>query len=421
LQREANRILGYTAKQTLDYAQSIYEKKLITYPRTDSRYLTSDMSETASCVIHAAAKIPPFDKCSKFYPLVELMVSDENVTDHHAIVPTMIIEKTDIKSLPVGERNLLLMICCRLLCASADPREYETTTVLFDCGGHTFSINGKRILSEGWHEINRLFRNFLKEKQKEDVGVIPDFAEGQTFDDIEVSITEYFTSPPKAYTEDTLLSAMERAGAEDSPADAERKGLGTSATRASIIEKLISSGFVERKGTSLLPTKAGVNLISVLPEHLTSPKLTADWEHRLSEISTGVAEPSAFISDICTMVKELVGTHSYVSEEGQKLFALGKEIIGACPRCGNPVYERTKNFSCADRSCSFVLWKDDRFWTSRKKLLTKKMAAELLEHGCTFVKDMWSEKKGTSYDATVILDDTGDKYVNFKLQFSQEQ
>ena len=424
LQREANRLFGYTAKQTLDYAQSLYEKKLLTYPRTDSRYLTSDMAETASCVIHLAAKVPPFNGCGSFFPLVELMVSDKDVTDHHAIIPTMEIEKADIKALPVGERDLLLLVCCKLLCAAAEPYVYETVTVTFDCGGHSFTAKGKHILSEGWREIDRIFRSSLKEKQADEDGGdgdLPDFTDGQTFENVEASITEHFTSPPKPYTEDTLLAAMERAGAEDIPDDAERKGLGTPATRAAIIEKLVTAGFVERKGKSLIPTKAGINLVTVLPEPLTSPMLTAEWEQRLTAVAKGEADPVGFLDGIQNMVRELVKTYSQISEDGQKLFAPEKEVIGVCPRCGKPVYEGKKNFSCSDRSCGFVLWKNDRFWTSRKKELTKKMASDLLKKGRTSVKGMWSEKKGATYDAMVILDDTGGKYINFKLEFPKRK
>ncbi len=423
LQREANRIFGYTAKQTLDYAQSLYEKKLLTYPRTDSRYLTSDMAETASCVIHLAAKVPPFDGCGSFFPLVKLIVSDKDVSDHHAIIPTMEIEKADMKALPVGERNLLLLVCCKLLCASANPYEYEAVTATFDCGGHTFMAKGKRILAEGWREIERIFRSSLKEKPEdtESSGVLPGFTEGQTFEKVAASITEHFTSPPKPYTEDTLLSAMENAGKEDIPEDAERKGLGTPATRAAIIEKLVAAGFVERKGKNLIPTKAGINLVTVLPEALTSPMLTAEWEQRLSAVAKGEADPGEFMEGICSMTRELIQTYSHISEDGQKLFAPEKEVIGNCPRCGKPVYEGKKNFACSDRSCTFVLWKNDRFWTSRKKELTKKMAADLLKKGRTNVKGMWSEKKGATYDAAVILEDTGGKFINFKLEFPKRK
>ena len=422
LQREANRLFGYTAKQTLDYAQSLYEKKLLTYPRTDSRYLTSDMEETASCVIHLAAKLPPFDGCGNFFPLVEAMISDKDVSDHHAIIPTMEIEKADIKALPLGERNLFLLVCCKLLCASAEPYVYEAVTATFDCGDHSFTVKGKCVISEGWREIDRIFRASLKEKPVDGDGdTLPDFTEGQTFDGAEVAVTEHFTQPPKPYTEDTLLSAMENAGKDDIPDEAERKGLGTPATRAAIIEKLVAAGFVERKGKSLIPTKAGINLVTILPEPLTSPMLTAEWEQKLTEIAKGGADPDTFMDGIYTMVQEIVSTYSCISEDGKKLFAPEKEVIGACPRCGQPVYEGKKNFACSDRSCGFVLWKNDRFWTSRKKELTKKMATGLLKKGRTNVKGMWSEKKQATYDAAVILDDTGGKYINFKLEFPKRK
>ena len=421
LQREANRLLGYTAKQTLDYAQSLYEKKLLTYPRTDSRYLTSDMAETASCVLHMAAKLPPFDSCGNFFPLVEAMISDKDVSDHHAIIPTMELEKADLHALPVGERNLLLLVCCKLLCAAAEPYVYEAVTATFDCGGLSFTAKGKQVLSEGWQEIDRIFRTSLKEKAvDEDGGTFPDFTEGQIWDNTEVSVAERFTQPPKPYTEDTLLSAMEIAGKEDTPEDAERKGLGTPATRAAIIEKLVAAGFVGRKGKNLIPTQDGINLISILPEPLTSPMLTAEWEQQLVEIARGSASPDTFLDGIRDMVQTLVPDHAQVSEKGRTLFAPDRESIGVCPRCGKPVYEGKKNFACSDRSCGFVLWKDDRFWTSRKKVLTAKMAADLLKKGRILVKGMWSEKKGVTYDAAVLLDDTGKKYVHYKLEFQKK-
>ena len=423
LQREANRMFGYTAKQTLDYAQSLYEKKLLTYPRTDSRHLTSDMAETASCILHLAAKVPPFDGCADFFPDVAVLISDQDVSDHHAIIPTMEMEKADVGALPVGERNLFLLVCCKLLCAAAEPHVYETVTAVFDCGGYSFTVKGKHVVSGGWREIDRIFRSFLKEKPADgdNGGDLPDFKEGQAFEGVEAAVTEHFTSPPKPYTEDTLLSAMENAGKEDIPDEAERKGLGTPATRAAIIEKLVAAGFVERKGKNLIPTKAGINLVTILPEPLTSPMLTAEWEQQLAGIAKGTADPGGFLDGIRDMVRELVQTYSHISEEGQKLFAPEKEVIGTCPRCGRPVYEGKKNFSCSDRSCGFVLWKNDRFWTSRKKELTKKMAADLLKKGRTNVKGMWSEKKGAAYDAAVILDDTGGKYINFKLEFPKRK
>ena len=423
LQREANRVFGYTAKQTLDYAQSLYEKKLLTYPRTDSRYLTVDMAETASVVLHLAARVPPFDTCPEFFPDVLALVNNKEVSDHHALIPTLELEKADVPALPVGERNILLLVCCKLLCAAAEPFVYEAVTATFDCGGHTFTAKGKQVLSQGWRAIQEVFRSSLKEKPEDEdaEGVLPALTEGQVFEPVSASVTEHFTSPPKPYTEDTLLSAMENAGKEDMPDEAERKGLGTPATRAAIIEKLVSGGFVERKGKNLIPTKAGVNLVTVLPELLTSPKLTADWEQRLNEVAKGQASPEDFMDGIEAMAAELVRKYSHISEDGQKLFQPEKETVGLCPRCGKPVYEGKKNFACSDRACQFVMWKNDRFWTSRRKEMTRKMAADLLKKGRTSVKGMWSEKKGSTYDAVVILDDTGGKYVNFKLEFPKRK
>ena len=423
LQRETNRVFGYTAKQTLDYAQSLYEKKLLTYPRTDSRYLTGDMAEIASVVLHLAARVPPFDTCPEFFPDVLALVNDKEVSDHHAILPTLELEKANMPELPVGERNILLLVCCKLLCAAAEPFVYEAVTATFDCGGHTFTAKGKQVLSQGWRAIQEVFRSSLKEKpeDEDDEGVLPALTEGQVFELVSASVTEHFTSPPKPYTEDTLLSAMENAGKEDIPEDAERRGLGTPATRAAIIEKLVSGGFVERKGKNLIPTKAGVNLVTVLPELLTSPKLTADWEQRLNEVAKGQVSPEDFMDGIKAMAAELVQKYSHISEDGQKLFQPEKETVGLCPRCGKPVYEGKKNFACSDRACQFVMWKNDRFWTSRRKELNRKMAADLLKKGRTSVKGMWSEKKGFTYDAVVVLDDTGGKYVNFKLEFPKQK
>ena len=420
LQREANRILGYTAKQTLDYAQSLYEQKLLTYPRTDNRYLTTDMAETAVAVIHLTAKLPPFDQCGNFFPVVTDMISDKDVSDHHAILPTVEIENADIHHLPVGERNLLLLVCCKLLSASAEPYVYETTTVTFSCGGMTFTAKGKRVVSEGWKEAEQIFRSMLKGNQEEETKRLPVFTEGQIVPMENAFVTEHFSTPPKPYSEDTLLSAMETAGKEDIPEDAERKGLGTPATRAATIEKLILAGFAERKGKNLIPTDAGMKLIAVLPETLTSPMLTAEWEQQLTAIARGEVDSDTFLNGICAMVTDLIRNHSHVSDAGKRLFAPEQIAVGTCPRCGRPVYEGRKNFSCSDRACGFVLWKNDHFWVSRKKELTRKMAADLLKTGRIYVNGLWSEKKGKAYDATVLLDDTGGKYINFKLEFQMK-
>ena len=418
LQREANRVFGYTAKQTLDYAQSLYEKKLLTYPRTDSRYLTCDMAETASVVLHLAARVPPFDACPEFFPDVAALVNDKEVSDHHALIPTLELEKADVPGLPVGERNILLLVCCKLLCVVAEPFVYEAVTATFDCGGYTFTAKGRQVLSQGWRAIQEVFHSSLKEKPEDEdaEGVLPALTEGQAFESVVASVTEHFASPPKPYTEDTLLSAMENAGKEDMLDEVERRGLGTPATRAAIIEKLVSGGFVERKGKNLIPTKAGVNLVTVLPELLTSPKLTADWEQRLNEVAKDQVSPEDFMDGIEAMAAELVRKYSHISEDGQKLFQPEKETVGLCPRCGKPVYEGKKNFACSDRACQFVMWKNDRFFEQRGKVFTTKIAAALLKDGKAKVKRLRSLRTGKTYDGTIVLADTGGKYVNYHIE-----
>jgi len=302
LQREANRLFGFTAKETLDYAQALYEKKLLTYPRTDSRYLTGDMAETVSAVAGLAAGLPLFSSVGGFTPDVAAVISDKDVSDHHAIIPTLELAKQDMSLLPAGERSLFTLVCCNLLCALAKPHVYEAVSAVFSCGEHTFTAKGKEIIFQGWKEIEQLFHSSLKEKPEddlEDVAALPALSQGQIFEQVKASVTEHFTTPPKPYTEDTLLSAMEHAETEDMPDDVERKGLGTPATRASIIEKLVSSGFVERKGKSLIPTRDGINLVTVLPEVLTSPQLTADWENKLSLVAKRELSPETFMEGIC--------------------------------------------------------------------------------------------------------------------------
>lgn len=422
LQREANRLFGFTAKETLDYAQALYEKKLLTYPRTDSRYLTGDMAETVSAVAGLATGLPLFSSIGAFEPDVTAVISDQDVSDHHAIIPTLELAKQEVSLLPAGERNLFILVCCKLLCALAAPHVYETVSAVFTCMEHTFTAKGKEIISQGWKEIWQAFGSSLKERpadDQEDTAVLPALTKGQIFEQVKASVTEHFTTPPKPYTEDTLLSAMEHAGTEDMPDDVERKGLGTPATRASIIEKLVSSGFVERKGKNLIPTRNGINLVTVLPEVLTSPQLTADWENKLSLVAKGELSPETFMEGIESMAKELIARYSHISEDKQKLFAPQKESVGVCPRCGQPVFEGKKNFYCGDRGCGFVLWKNDRFWTSRRKELTKKMAADLLSKGKTKVKGLYSEKKDTTYDAVIVMEDTGGKYINFKTEFTK--
>ena len=416
LQREANRLFGFTAKQTLDYAQQLYEKKLLTYPRTDSQYLTEDMGQTAQHLVSDLLGLLPFAQGLDLTPEVGRILNSKKVSDHHAIIPTSEFVKQGFTGLAESECKLMNLVCTKLLCAVAALHEYETVTAVFSCAGNEFTAKGKTVLVPGWKEIDQRFRATLKADTEEEVlNALPELAEGQNFS-VTTDISEHFTSPPKAYTEDTLLSAMERAGAEDMPEEAERKGMGTPATRAAILEKLVQMGFVQRKGKQLVPTKDGINLAVVLPESLTSPALTAEWENRLTEIAKGNADPDEFMAEIEAQVRQLVKTYSCISADKQNLFQSERVIIGKCPRCGENVYEGKKNFYCGNRGCQFVMWKNDRFFEQRKKAFTPKIAAALLKNGKAKIKGLYSEKTGKTYDATVLLADTGGKYVNYRVE-----
>ncbi len=425
LQRECNRIYGYTAQQTLDYVQSLYEKKLATYPRTDSQYLTKDMLATAASLILWLRDNMPFGKGCAGELDIDRVTDDSKVTDHHAIIPTVEIAQTDLTELPSGERDVLTLLAVRLLCATTQAHRFETVTAMLDCQGHTFTAKGKTILQSGWKEVERIHRMSIRQSETEhrenEDAALPVLKEGQTFETVSASLREGKTSPPKHYTEDTLLSAMENAGAEDMPDDAERKGLGTPATRAATLEKLVSAGFVERKKKQLIPTKKGRNLIAVLPDNIKSPILTAEWESMLKQVEHGELSATSFMDQIADMSRTLVKEHTAPEERFADLFPSSKgtvhEAVGVCPRCGAPVYEGKKGFFCDNRECSFALWKDNRFFSSKKKSITKSVAAALLKEGRISMSGLYSEKTGKTYDAEVILDDTGGKYVNFKLEF----
>lgn len=418
LQREANKLYGYTAKQTLDLSQALYEKRLLTYPRTDSTYLTEDMSETAASVAALLSVKLPFMKDADFTADLSRVLDSKKVSDHHAIIPTMELEKTELSALPETERNILSLVGARLLFAAAAPHTYETVKAIFRCTDTEFTATGKTVLCGGWKELERRYRATLKQKPDEEDGDVSTLtvSEGQSFDDPGASITEHYTTPPKSHTEDTLLSAMERAGNEDTDEDAERRGLGTPATRAAVIEKLVSAGFAERKGKQLIPTKDGNNLVCVLPDVLTSPKLTAEWENTLTQIAKGNADADIFICGIEDMTRELVKTYPFLSDKEKALFKEEKPIVGKCPRCGENVFEGKKNYYCSNRECGFVMWKNDRFFEERKVKFTPKIAAELLEDGKAKVKKLYSHKTGKTYDGTVLLSDTGGKYVNYRIE-----
>ena len=419
LQREANKLYGYTAKQTLDLAQALYEKRLLTYPRTDSSYLTEDMSETAASVATLLAAKLPFMKGADFAPDLSRVLDSKKVSDHHAIFPTTEFEKTELSALPETERNILTLVGARLLFATAVPHIYESVKAVFKCADSEFTATGKTILCDGWKGLERRYRDTLKQKPDEDTESeknLPSFTEGQRFDAPAASITEHTTTPPKSHTEDTLLLAMERAGNEGTAADAERKGLGTPATRAAVIEKLIRAGFVERKGKQLIPTKDGNNLVCVLPDVLTSPKLTAEWENSLTQIAKGNTAADDFMRGIEDITRGLVKAYPFLSDRDKSFFKEEKPIVGKCPRCGETVFEGRKNYYCSNGECNFVMWKNDRFFEERKVKFAPKIAAELLEDGKAKVKKLYSPKAGKTYDGTVLLSDTGGKYVNYRIE-----
>ena len=409
LQRDANRLLGYTAQQTLDYVQSLYEKKLCTYPRTDSRYLTDDMLSSVKAFVLWSASI-----CDAAVPdtiLREQLCDSSKVTDHHAIVPTRSTCFHDIPNLPTGEQNVLKLICRQVMMAVCEPYCYKEAEVTITCGDADFKLSLTMPQSYGWKRYNsgkNCNRKFF-------LGL----AVGQALKPNAITVKDGRTQPPKHHTEDTLLSAMETAGAKEMPEDAERKGLGTPATRAGILEKLVSTGMLERrkvkKQTILVPTALGNSLITVLPEQLQSPLLTAEWEHRLSQVQKGELEQEEFLAGIQGMLTDLVADYRPVSG-ADILFPSAENTVGKCPRCGRPVIERSKGYFCTNKDCKFVLWRDSRFFTLKQKTLDRKTAQLLLEKGRAPLKGCVSSKTGNVYDAAVVLEDDGER-AHFKLVF----
>ena len=414
LQRDANRLLGFTAQQTLDYAQSLYEKRLTTYPRTDSRFLTEDMAASLPGLVAdtggAFAVEEPF-------PIhVQQVINGSKVNDHHALLPTKSMAKADLAALPAGERNILRLIAARLLCAVGEPHRYAETTLTTICAEEEFSAKGKVVLSDGWKAMERKMLGELLGKQKEPA-VLPDVQEQSQCCVTGAELKEGQTSPPKSYTEDTLLSAMQAAGADSMPQGVERQGIGTPATRAATIEKLVQKGFLERKGSKktkvLLPTDKGKALITVMPEEIQSPEMTADWETKLLQIERGEMEPNEFMTEIKEMISSLVTT----TEAAKGANALMKnKIIGVCPNCGKPVVEREKGWFCENRECRFVLWKDNAFFKRLGKRLDAHVADKLLRDGRVRLKDCKSAK-GKTYNATVLLGTEPDGRSKFSLEF----
>lgn len=425
LQRDANRLFGFTAQQTLDYAQDLYEKKLITYPRTDSQFLTSEMETMLPELVAKVGAALPFLQGVSLPVNAAQVVCDAKVTDHHALIPTKTMPVADLSSLPDGEKTVLTLIAVRLICAVSEPYRYAETEVTLDCGGHIFTAKGTSVIQMGWQIAEAVFHGSMGSRidssaRENKEAALPDLTEGKTFFPVYASVHEGQTTPPKRYTEDTLLAAMEVAGVEDMPADAERKGIGTPATRAGIVEKLIKAGFMERKGggkaKQLVPTQKGENLVAVLPETIRSPLMTAEWEQKLGQIERGELREEAFMDGITAMLCDQV-KHTQPVEHSEKLFPSGRKAIGTCPSCGALITESPKGYFCENRACHFRLWKNNRFFTTRGKELDSKTVAALLKDGEAKIKGFVSQRTGKPYDALVVLEPDEEGNPRFRAIF----
>jgi len=424
LQREANRQFGYTAAQTLSAVQNLYEQKIVTYPRTDSRFITEDMAGGIPALVQSVTAALPFG-VSVGNINTPQVVNNAKVTDHHAIIPTPTMPMANTSALPTAEKNILMMICTRLVAAVSDKHIYAETIITLDCHGEIFTTKGKTIKQNGWKTVEQAFISSLGKTNKNEEKPLPDLSEGQQFP-VNAAVREGFSQPPQHFTEDILLQSMETAGAEDMPEDVERKGLGTPATRAAIIENLVKSGLLARKDKLLLPTEKGVNLIKVLPDSVKSPMLTAEWENHLKRIERGELSADDFMIAINRFVADTVKTHNKVPDELKSLFPSSNpqggsgEVIGKCPRCSSDIAESTKGFFCSDKACKFAFWRNNKFFEAKKKTLTKEIAVALLTEGRIFMSGLHSDKTGKTYNATVILDDKGEGYPNFKMEFEQK-
>ena len=418
LQRDANRQLGFTAQQTLDYTQSLYEKKLVTYPRTDSRYLTEDMAGMLPGLVGMVQKKRGISPDAPAPVNAAQVINGKKVTDHHAIIPTKTLESADLAALPSGELAVLDLIALRLVCAVGDPCRYSETAVTLECAGHQFKAKGKTVTDPGWRAYATAAST--DEKDGDDAPPIPALSEDAELPLAKVELKEGKTTPPKRFTEDTLLQSMEAAGAEEMPEDVERKGIGTPATRAAIIEKLVQKGFVERKGDkkakALVPTDKGRALAAVVPEQIQSPTMTAEWEEKLLGIEKGGYAPDDFMREIAGMVTDLV--KNYETVKGVQMDMPGKGmVIGSCPHCGADVAERDKGWFCANRECRFVLWKDNAYFKKIGKHLTGSMAEKLVKDGRVKLKDCKSQRTGKTYNADVLLTTEADGRAKFQMEF----
>ena len=425
LQREANRYFGYTAKRTLDMLQELYEEKLVTYPRTDSQFVTEDMKDSVEELVGKMPVLLSFVDYGQLGHGIKRVINNAKVSDHHAILPTKEVVEKGIADLPADKKNLMRLICQQLVQATGEEYLYEQTDITVKCQEHDFKARGKIPVQMGFKEVEKAFKQLcvkagpVEEKEKE-TSIPAGYEEGMRLFPVKAEKTTHYTSPPKPFNEDTLLAAMETAGNKEFDSETEKKGLGTPATRASIIEKLVSSGYAQRKGKQILPSTEGKELVKVMPEYLKSAVMTAEWENQLLLMEKGEITDTQFMGEITSLVRKILEVCREIPEEERRRFQTAREVIGKCPVCGCDVFEGKQNFYCSNRQCDFALWKENRFLGSMEKNLDKKMARELLDKACTHVKGLYSKKKDMKFDADLLLT-LEDGKPRFHLEFPKKK
>lgn len=425
LQREANRYFGYTAKRTLDMLQELYEEKLVTYPRTDSQFVTEDMKDSVEELVGKMPVLLPFVDYGQLGHGIKRVINNTKVSDHHAILPTKEAVEKGIADLPADKKNLMMLICQQLVQATGEEYLYEQTDITVKCQEHDFKARGKIPVQMGFKEVEKAFKHlYVKaepvEGKEKETSIPAGYEEGMRLFPVKADKTTHYTSPPKPFNEDTLLAAMETAGNKEFDSETEKKGLGTPATRASIIEKLVSSGYAQRKGKQILPSTEGKELVKVMPEYLKSAVMTAEWENQLLMMEKGQITDTQFMGEITSLVRKILEVCRKIPEEERRRFQTAREVIGKCPVCGCDVFEGKQNFYCSNRQCDFALWKENRFLGSMEKNLDKKMARELLDKACTHVKGLYSKKKDMKFDADLLLT-LEDGKPRFHLEFPKKK
>lgn len=425
LQREANRYFGYTAKRTLDMLQELYEEKLVTYPRTDSQFVTEDMKDSVEELVEKMPVLLSFVDYGQLGHGIKRVINNAKVSDHHAILPTKEAVEKGIADLPADKKNLMMLICQQLVQATGEEYLYEQTDITVKCQEHDFKARGKIPVQMGFKEVEKAFKQLcvkaepVEEKEKE-TSIPAGYEEGMRLFPVKAEKTTHYTSPPKPFNEDTLLAAMETAGNKEFDSETEKKGLGTPATRASIIEKLVSSGYAQRKGKQILPSTEGKELVKVMPEYLKSAVMTAEWENQLLMMEKGQITDTQFMGEITSLVRKILEVCREIPEEERRRYQTAREVIGKCPVCGCDVFEGKQNFYCSNRQCDFALWKENRFLGSMEKNLDKKMARELLDKACIHVKGLYSKKKDMKFDADLLLT-LEDGKPRFHLEFPKKK